>query len=272
MPIDVRQYIEQLAQTAGLSDEEKANVLKVVSNEKFSKALGDDVLRQQDYSRNMDGLRADRQKWEKWYADSLQWRAEEEARLQALANGNANADPYRQVNPALANFDPEAYRKQLLADIQKSNDTRDAQVVSLLKDGIGLGTRHMYEFKEPLDTEALAKIAVEKGLTLAQAYDSMVAPRRAEAQKVKYDADLKAAREEGAREFASTHKIPIDTAPREYHPLLDKRAEGPVNDYVANSGRLSPTSERSLRDTFTAEWEKEGARQSALERVGTSGT
>lgn len=271
MAIDVKQYIEQLAQTAGLSEEEKANVLKVVANDKFSKALGDDILRQSDYSRSMDALRGDRQKWEKWYADSLQWRADEEARLAALV---PNGDPYRQpvVNPALATFDPEAYKKQLLAEVSKANEARDGQVINLLKDAVGISSRHIHEFHEPLDTEALAKTAVERNMTLRQAYDEMVAPRRAEAQKAKYAADLKAAREEGARDFASTHKIPIDTAPREYHPLLDKPSQGVVTDYVANSGRNTPSSERALRDSFVDAYEKEGARQSALERVGTSGT
>ena len=266
MAIDVKQYIEQLAQSAGLSDEEKAGLLKAASNEKVAKTLGDDILRQSDYSRNMDALRADRQKWEAWYADSLQWRASEEARIAALANGG-NPNP----NPA-PTFDQEAYKKMLLDEVGKKSQAQEQQFIGLLKTGLSLVGRHMAEFREPLDVDALAKVAVEKGQTLDTAYNDLVAPRRAEAQKAKFDADLKAAREAGAREFASTHKIPIDTAPREHHPLLDKPTQGVVADYVPNSGRLTPTSERSLRDSFTAEWEKEGARQRALEQVGTSGT
>jgi len=268
MAIDTKQYLEQLAQAAGLSDDEKANLLKVASNDKFSKALGDDILRQSDYSRNLDALRSDRQKWERWYADSLQWRADEEARIAALTNGG---QPTVTPTPQPV-FDQEAYKKMLLEEVGKKSQAQEQQFIGLLKTGLSLVGRHMAEFHEPLDVDALAKTAVEKQQTLDAAYNDLVSPRRAEAQKVKYEAELKAARDAGAREFASTHKIPIDTAPREHHPLLDKPTQGVVADYVPNSGRLTPTSERSLRDSFTAEWEKEGARQSALERVGTSGT
>lgn len=267
MAIDTKQYLEQLAQAAGLSDEEKANLLKVASNDKFSKALGDDVLRQSDYSRNLDALRADRQKWEKWYADSLQWRADEEARIAALTNGGHQTPPSTQ--PA---FDAEGYKKMLLEEVNKKTQTQEQQFIGLLKTGLSLVGRHMAEFHEPLDVDALAKTAVEKQQTLDAAYSDLVSPRRAEAQKAKYEADLKAAREAGAREFASTHKIPIDTAPREHHPLLDKPSQAVVTDYTPNSGRLTPSSERSLRDSFVSEWEKEGAHQAALERAGTSGT
>ena len=268
MAIDTKQYLEQLAQTAGLPDDVKAGLLKAAENEKFGKALGDDILRQSDYSRNLDALRADRQKWEKWYADSLQWRADEEARIAALTNGG---QPTPSVTP-VQTFDQEAYKKMLLEEVGKKSQAQEQQFIGLLKTGLSLVGRHMAEFHEPLDVDALAKVAVEKGQSLDAAYADLVSPRRAEAQKAKFEADLKAAREAGAREFASTHKIPIDTAPREHHPLLDKPTQGVVADYQPNSGRLSPASERALRDTFAAEWEKEGARQSALERVGTSGT
>lgn len=264
MPVDVKQYLEQLAQTAGLSDEDKANLMKVAGNEKVAKSLGDDILRQADYSRNLDALRADRQKWEKWYADSLQWRADEEARLAALT-------PTTPITP-VSTFDAEGYKKLLMEEVNKKTAAQEGQFIGLLKTGLSLVGRHMKEFNEPLDVDALAKVAVEKQQSLDAAYADLVSPRRAEAQKAKYEADLKAARDAGAREFASTHKIPIDTMPREHHPLLDKPTQGVVTDYTPNSGRLTPTSERSLRDSFVAEWEKEGAHQASLERVGTSGS
>lgn len=266
--VDVKQYLEQLAQTAGLSDDEKAGLLKAASNEKVAKSLGDDILRQADYSRNMDALRGDRQKWEAWYADSLQWRANEEARLAALTNGGDRTT----TTTTQPIFNAEEYKKALLDEVGKKSQAQEQQFIGLLKTGLSLVGKHMSEFHEPLDVDALAKVAVEKGQSLDAAYSDLVAPRRAEAQKAKWDADLKAAREAGAREFASTHKIPIDTAPREHHPLLDKPSQGVVTDYTPNSGRLTPSSERALRESFVAEYEKEGARQQALERVGTSGT
>jgi len=268
MAVDVKQYVDQLAQTAGLSDEEKAGILKALGNEKFAKGLQEGVELRSDYSRNMDAIKAERDKQAKFYQDMLVWQKAEEDRLAAAYNQlNPTVNPQPQPNT----FDPEAFKKSLLDEFNKSAAQKEANYISLLKDAVSLGTRHLYEFKEPLDTEVLAKTAVDKGMSLRQAYDEMVAPRRTELQQADFKAKLAAAKLEGAQEFANTHKIPLDTSPREYHPILDKPS-GAVTDYVPNSGRLTPQSERVLRDNFASEWEKEGARQSALERVGTSGT
>src|SRR5689334_3967989 len=69
--MDVKQYIEQLAQTAGLADEDKNNILKAVSNEKFAKGLEDNILLRSDYSRNMDTLNKQKDEWGLWYQKAL---------------------------------------------------------------------------------------------------------------------------------------------------------------------------------------------------------
>lgn len=269
---NTKEYFETILKQAGVSDTKRQALLSQLDDEEVSKALANEVvvprLRQEDYSRNMDALRTDRQKWEKFYQDNLLWRAQEEERIAALANGG---QPNPNPNPQPV-FDQEAYRKMIMGEVDKKSQAQEQQFIGLMKTGLSLVSRHGAEFHEALDVDALAKNAVEKQQTLEAAYNDLVGPRRMEAQKAKYDAELKAAREAGAREFASTHKIPIDTAPREHHPLLDKPSQGVVTDYTPNSGRLTPTSERALRDNFVSEWEKEGAHQSALERVSTSGT
>lgn len=260
MAVDVKQYIEQLAQSAGLSQEEKDAILKVSSNEKFSKALGDDILRQQDYSRNMDTLRAEqqkavteREKSVKYYADLLTWKAEEEAKLQtALGNGNGqNGQNGQQVlQPVQGDF---ISKKEFQETVQQIN----ASTVNLLKEAMGLTSRHNVEFpKEPLDPEAIIKLAQEKQLSIRAAYDEYAAPRRAENSKAQHDAELVKAREEGAREYASKHHIPVDAQPREYRVMLDRDPTKQVGtgDYVPNSGRLSHTAERQLRDNFVEAW------------------
>lgn len=272
-----KEYFEGLLKQAGVSDAKRQALISQLDDEEVSKALQSEVIaprmRQEDYSRSMDALRTKEQNWQKWYADTLQYREQvkEEARQAALAElqgGNGNGG---NGNGAPA-FDAEAYKKMLLEETDKRFKTQESQFIGLMKTGLSLVGKHMAEFHEPLDVDALAKVAVEKGQTLDAAYNELVSPRRTAAQQAQFDAKLKEAREQGARDFASTHKIPIDTAPREHHPLLDKPTQGVVADYTPNSGRLTPASERALRDNFAAEWEKEGARQSALERVGTSGT
>src|ERR1035441_4457795 len=106
MALDTKQYIEQLAQAAGLSDEEKAEILKVTSNEKFAKALGDDVLRQQDYSRNMDALKADQTKTATYYQSLVTWKAEQDQILAAALAANGNQpQTVQQVQPDLTSYE-----------------------------------------------------------------------------------------------------------------------------------------------------------------------
>lgn len=254
--VDVKQYIDQLAQTAGLTQEEKDAILKVASNEKFSKALGDDILRQQDYSRQSDALRADRQKWEGFYKENLTWRAAEEARVaQILAEANGN----RQViEPVQGDF---LSKKDFEAELTKQNQQRDAQVVNLLKDGMFLASQHAVEFKEALDTEALAKIATEKGMTLRAAYAELVGSRRAELATAHHKAELETAKAEAVRDYAAKHHIPVDTQPKEYHVMFDRDPAKQV-EYTANTGRLSSTAERTLRSNFVDSWNEAGAKTS----------
>lgn len=260
MALDVKQYIDQLAQTAGLSQEEKDAILKVTANDKFAKALGDDVLRQQDYSRSMDALKAKEKETTDYYATLLGWEAERKQYWDTENAKLAGRQPTTQQQPT---FDPTAFEKKWKEEL----DRRDQQSVGLLKIGMNLASKHAVEFKEALDTEALAKIAVEKNMTLQQAYDEYVSPRRAEAQKLALDERVRVAREEGARDALAKHKLPVDTAPREYHVMFDRDPKKQVgaDDYVPNSGRLSHTAERSLRDNFVEDWNKAGS-------AATSGT
>lgn len=256
MAFDVKQYIEQLAQTAGLSDDEKAGILKVAANEKFAKSLSDDVLRQQDYSRNMDQLKAEQTKTTGYYQQLLNWKAEQEALIAQQLNGQQQQQQ-QVTGEYLTKKELEAFQTKYKAELEQQGQT----FVNLLEVGMNLATQHVNEFHEPLDTGALRKIAVEKNLSLKQAYDEYVAPRRTELQSQSFAAKLAAAKEEGAREFASKHKIPVDTQPREYHVMLDRDPKKQVgaDDYVPNSGMKTPAMDRQLRANFVEEWDKSGA-------------
>lgn len=254
------EYAKQLAQSAGLDAEQEANFLKVVANEKISKSLEEGMMLRSDYSRNMDSLKAEQQKTTAYYADLLKWKDTEQAKVDAALANAGNGD-HAVVQPVQSDF---VSKKDMEAELAR----REGLTISLLKDGLKLATTHMWEFKEPLDTDALAKVAVERGMTLSGAYAEMVGPRRAEIQAATRKTELEAARAEGAREFASKHKIPVDTTAREAHVLLERDPSGKkagITDYVPNSGQLTPQSERHLRDSFVDTYNQASA-------VGTSGT
>ncbi len=250
-----KEYIEQLAQSAGLSDEDKANMLKVAAaNDKFAKGLEEGFMLRSDYSRSQDAVKTEKERTAAYYQQLVTWKAEQEAALAGAGNGNGNG----------AVVNGEYISKAELAEMMKKNteamQQQERSFITIAKVMGKLASRHATEFKEELDTDALEKIAIEKQLPLQQAYEALVGPRREEAQAKSFAEKLKQAKEEGAREFASTHNVPIDSAPREsqYGRLaFDKAAaETAVPDYEKNSGRLRPEQTRGLRDKFVADYGK----------------
>ena len=252
--MNAKEYIEQLAQSSGLTQEVKDSMLKAVAeNEKFAKGLEENVMLRSDYSRNLNALDAEKKKTTDYYSQLLNWKAEQD-RLYAESvngNGNGNGDQHAEY---LTKKDMEALEKRNQEELNR----REQVQIALLKDGMHLASRHVYEFKEPLDAEALAKLAVDKNISLKQAYDEMVAPRRTEFSTAVRAAEIAKAREEGAREFASKHKIPVDSAAREpeFARLSFTRdpKDAGIDDYVPNSGRLSPASENKLRSSFAEDY------------------
>lgn len=250
MAIDVKQYIEQLAQSAGLSDEERAGILKVASNDKFSTALGADIMRQQDYSRNMDAVAAEKKKTGDYYQQLLAWKAEQDAQ------------PIR-TEPVVGEYMTKAEMAEQVRKFEATQKQQEQSFITIAKVMGRLSSQHAVEFKEALDVDALEKIAIDKQLPLPQAYELLVSPRRTELAEKSFAERLAQAKEEGKREFASTHQIPIDSTPRESpygRPSFDRAADkGPIPDYVPNSGQLSATGTRNLREGFVEEWTKAGA-------------
>ncbi len=245
MAVDIKQYTEELFKAAGVSDDAtKQAVSSFFSNETVAKQLGNDILRQQDYSRQSDETRATRVKAEQEYAALLSWKASEQKKID---------DFWATYNDAGNGNDRQQVVHQVQSDVMTKTEyaaeqaKRDQQFVSLLKDGMNLASRHTVEFKEALDTEALAKIAAEQNLTLRQAYDAMVAPRRAEQSAEQRKIELANAREEGARDFATTHKIPIDTRTRETSMIFNQ----PAADSIPAAG---PARDAMLRTSFADDW------------------
>ena len=60
---------------------------------------------------------------------------------------------------------------------KKDLDEREGRMIQIVKQGMRIASSHAAKFGEPLDTDALEKVAVEKGLTLDRAYEEMIRPR-----------------------------------------------------------------------------------------------
>lgn len=254
--MNAKEYLTQLAQAAELSQEERDALLKVADKDKFAKGLEEGVMLRSDYSRAQDQLKTEKERTGAYYQELVTWKASEDARLAALT-GNGNGGQV--VNGEyLTRKDIEALDKKY----QDSLKQQEASFITISKMMGRLASQHAVEFREPLDTDLLEKTAIEKQLPLPQAYEAMVATRRSELQNQSFAAKLAAAKEEGAREFASKHRIPVDTSPREQHHVFYGQQSGEqpvVTDYQPNTGRLSQQSFNKLREGFAEEFNKQPA-------------
>ena len=248
----VKEYYEGLLKKAGASDEKRQAILTALDDENVAKAFNEDMiaprLRQDDYSRNMDALKTDREKWSKFYQDTITWKANEQeriAQLETLAQQNGH-DPNGNGNVNGGN--QTVLTTEALTALDKKYDERmksqEQNFLSLLE-GVGdITSDYVVRFKEKPDLGAIKKIAIDKGMSLKQAYDDYIAPRVQAMQTADFDARLKQAREEGAKDALSKQGLPGITAARDFHPLLDRG----IDD--KNVPEKGPARDRWIRDQF----------------------
>lgn len=248
MAVDTKKFVEQLAQNCDLGDEMRAALVKAADNPKFAKELGDAVMRQEDYSRSKDelakaqqGLDATKTEWTDWYKTAQQRDQEREAELVELrekakgagAGGNGNGGS----GGGNGNGTPAGLtQKELEAALAKER----AFGVSVSKTVGRITARHLHEFNEEPDFEAIEKIAMTDNVTAEAAYDKWVKPRRDEKSKLEREEELKKAREEGAREALSKHNLPGETQARGHHTFFDRD----------KAAATAPKSERDRADSF----------------------
>jgi hypothetical protein len=208
------EYLESLAQTAGLDDESKAGLKKALGNAKFVEEVGKGIKRQDEFSRGMDDLRTEKQKveqqisqWRDWYNTAVTNDAAREEELVALRAKAGTPTGTPTVTPTATGL------------TKKELEEREGRMISIVKQGMRLASRHAAKFGEELDTEALEKLAVEKGLTLDRAYEELVRPRVEAAAKADFDAKLKEAHEQGLREGLSKRDLPGEGA-KSFHPIF----------------------------------------------------
>jgi hypothetical protein len=215
---------------------------------------------QSDYNRNMDALRADKQQVEAAKQKQLDWYKDELIKFNEYTQV---VDEYKQLKAAAGGDNGDNGDRKLTTsvgdvvtkkDLEEMLGKRDGQVISIVKGAMRYATDHLHKFGEPLDPDALEKIAVDNNLPLNLAYEKLIAPKLAERQQADFKKQIDDAKAEGAREFASTHKIPVDTKPREPHMIFDHKA--PAAD-APKPG--SAEFERNLRGAFVDEWNKQPA-------------
>ncbi len=244
MAVDAKQFLTELAQQAGIAVTDLAPVLKVLDNPQLAKALGDSVERQSDYSRNMDRVKAaetalknNQEEWKKWHDGNVAYVKELETKV-----GVTRTDP---ANPNPTVTSPADFEKKL----KEATDRNLALSVNITKAALRVQDDYRSRFGKALDLDALEKFALDKNLTIENAYKEMIAPDI----KVQEEAAQKKAIEDGIKAGVSAelskHNLPIDTAAADaggvspfYAPRSDKplgegeRARGFAETWNQNAG------------------------------------
>lgn len=219
-------YSEFLADLKALNPK----IEEVLADEKVSAKLRESVLARADYSQSMDSLKADRETfaaevqearqkiagWQQWYGTESQKTValEDELKKYRETYGQLDAGDQRRVAQQQGFLTKEDFQAALDKQIQQ----RDMAALKFADDLTDIKIDFSGRFKEKLDTTPVYQIAAQRGLDLRTAYNEYISDRVEEQRKSAYDDAIKAAREEGARDFASKHNLPsVPSSPDMVH-------------------------------------------------------
>jgi macrodomain Ter protein organizer (MatP/YcbG family) len=243
---DFDAYVSELFKDASdLSQEQRAAVVGVLSNEAVKNRLADSVIRQQDYSKQTQelatqrkSLDSERSQLESWYEQQLeQTKRNKEAydrvqqQLAAYKNqyGDDEVPTTQQQTQQVdySQFVPKSAMEQELGRVQSDG-------IRLMAEMNTLQARHLTEFKEPLDMNALTALAAQNGKTLSQQYSESVQERRKAIQDAEIQKRIDEAREEGRKSALSASRIPtMPTGVDSIHPIEARQALGDKSNIPA---------------------------------------
>ena len=232
-------YTQELFKKAGLDGDEQAKAIMEAlgKNEKIQKAFKDGFVETSQYHSNLDKVKGEWEgkyneaagkvkQYDEWYhgtdgkpgALASVTRANEAlARYQATYGPIQDGGDVRQAAQATGLSLDDV--KNLLAQTMQ---TQNAAYVGLTKDVAWATMDYQGRFKEPLDLDASETYANKNNVPFRQAYKDVIAPKLEEQRNSEFEAKLKAAREEGAKDALSKHKLPVESGPRETHLVFDR--------------------------------------------------
>ena len=249
MPFDVKQYLSELAKSAGVADDKLQAALEVIGNEKVSKALGDGFLRQEVYSRNMDGLTKKQKELTDWYQQQVALAASNQKVVdETVAKLKSYEETYGTLDGT--GRQPSVDTSQFIdkKTFEEAQAKLGQQFIAVTKTATKCSADYMKRFNEVLDMDELEKFTLNSGLPLAAAYEKFIEPRVSEITNKSFEEKLKLAREEGRQEAMSQKSNPTDTG-----------SPAP-NGFMANAMKSAGASS-TLSEGFLDAWTKAAAKQ-----------
>lgn len=250
---DIKAFMNEVLAVAPA--EQKAALEAAFGNESVAAKLRDGVLARSDYSRQSDALRTERQRfeqdvqtakerisgWEDWYARTSSEFAQQEETLKQYQSQFGQIDGTQR--PGMSKED---VAKMLQSEIEKQKRDLMDNHLALVDKLTDIKFDHQRQFGESLKTTEFLKYAQDSGLPADIAYREFIRPRIEEQNKKDFAEQLKKAREEGRKEYASEHKLPVTSLAREPH-VLDMVSDRPktvadrINAAVSSFNELAST-------------------------------
>ena len=257
----LKEYAQELFKKGGLDNNEKAKaILEALGDDDIQKAFRNGFVETPAHHSTLDRLKGEWEpkvtaaeakikQYDDWYATQAKPAydqiAKEREALQRYQQTYGPIDSAADVRQAAAQTGLTMDEvKQLMAQtVQQQNQA----YVGLTKDVAWATMDYQNRFKgELLDLDAIEAHALKTGVPFRQAYKDVIAPKLEEARNTEFEAKLKAAREEGARDALSKHKLPVESGPREPHPIFDRKAPDKALDDLSQ--------ERASREAFLEGW------------------
>lgn len=221
------QFLAEVLQ--GVPDDQKAAIEGTLKNEQLAPKIRERVLARSDYSRNMDSLKAEKERfsaevaeartkiagWQNWYGQTSQEFETVRRQNEAYKSQFGELDGDGERRPV------GITQEQIDQRLRQEFDKRDASAIAFADVLTEIKLEHRDNFKEKLDTNALVKYATERGLPLDTAYREFVAPRMEERREAEVAERIAAAKAEGRKEALSEHKLPTIASYGDVH-ILDR--------------------------------------------------
>jgi len=264
---EAKTHFTRLAQESGLDDASTKAVLQAMENEKFRGNLSTGYKRHDEYSRDMDALRAERERLRQWYereelpkyqlytqsAQELQAYRDRYGQLQqqqqqdsqGLNNGRGGMTDSGNGYGASGGLTKE----ELDRYVEDKLRLRDQAYVSLTKDSMKAQNDYFRRFGRPLsdqEVDDIEKYALDRGMHFSQAYKEYISPKVEEANQLRHKEEIEKAKAEAIRDYQSRMKLPVDSKPKEAHPFFDRKTPDKALSEVDQ--------DRHSRDAFMTGW------------------
>lgn len=238
---EFKQYWQELAEGAGLSEDQKRAVSEVLGTDKVSAAFAEKFLPVSDHHRTLDKVKGESKaaldeaqqkakQYEDWYTtqakpayDQMLTTAEQYAKYKELY-GDLPGDGGQTNNQPVKLPDNVVTREDLDRIVAVQND----QFSNLWEKGFEFAAKYQGVTGKQFPASEFKKFALDEShrhLPMEASFEQFMKPHYEAKEKADREAWEKAKLEEIERNVMSRHNVPPDTKPSEPHPFFSPKPE-----------------------------------------------